>query len=249
MYLIIFFLALIAAFIFHWCVADKVKRHLSYAGWHRPQAYVIFIVSSLLLIAVVLLWTFSRLNALPPGESLTFISILSFIIPLLLAVVLPFWVVNLSERQYQAALRKEVSYIINFFIIYLEAGYTVDQTLERLLVVLQKYHFKFAKELLLTWHDLRYLGSRSAAWQGLLDRLGNREWLSFVRLLQKEELHDRYLIDSFVRESETLHALRMSTIEYSVIKSSNYAIALTWIFFLPILAIALLGPIVAFVFG
>lgn len=249
MYLLIFFLLLLLAVICHFLLASYVRRHLSYAGWHRPTHYVAFLTVSLLLIAICLLWTLYRYSEIPPLQPLEFFAGLWLILPLLIAIFLPFLWLRYEERQYQWTLRKESAYIINFIIIYLEAGYTIDQTLEHLLAVLQLYKYRFAKELQITWYDLRYLGNRSLAWQRLLDRLGNPEWLFFVRLLQKEELYDRYLIDSFVRDSETLSQMRLAIVEFTVIRSINFALVIAYLCFLPAVLLIFLGPMIAFVFS
>lgn len=247
MYLIIFFLIILAVAICHMQGARFIKRHLSYAGYHKPAHYITFLTVSILAIAIGLLWTLYLINQLPPNPHFSFFKILAFAWPLLLGIFLPFLWLYYAERQYQLVLRKESAYIMNFIIIYLEAGYTIDQTLEHLLAVLQLHKFRFADELKLTWYDLRYLGDRTLAWQKMLDRLGDREWLFFVRLLQKEELYDRYLIDSFVRDSETLGQLRLATIEYEVTRSTNFALVIAYVCFLPALLLMLLGPLVAYV--
>lgn len=247
MYIIIFILAMLVVVFCHIRLAPKIKNHINYAGWHKPEHYIIFVTISITAIAFGLLWTLYRISQVPPHTTMTFFKVLGLLAPLLVAVLLPFLLLYYYEQQYQLKLRKEAAYIINFIIIYLEAGYTIDQSLENLLVILQRHKFAFARELLITWYDLRYLGNRSLAWQRMLDRLGDREWLFFVRLLQKEELYDRYLIDSFVRDSDTINQMRLATIEFNVAKSTNYAIVVAWIFFLPVLAIMLLGPFIAYV--
>ena len=246
MYIIIFLLAIFAVALFHIRLDAYFKHQLSHAGWHRPRHYLIFVTIHLVLFAIGLFWTLSLFEGLIPSQKMSFWTYFRLLLPFLIGLFLPILMIFYYKKMYQMQLRKESTYVVNFIIIYLGAGFTVDQTLERLLLVLRKHKFLFAKELQLVWYDLRYLGNRELAWQNMLDRLGHPDWLFFIRLLQNEVLYDKHLIDSFVRDTDRLDQMRMATVEFSMRRAGNFAIIIAWLFLLPALFFMMIAP---FVYG
>lgn len=241
-----FFLILSAAVVVHIIIASKIKRNLSYAGYHKPYHYALFVASSLLAIAFGALLMIKQINQIELGTQLTFGRRLLIIAPLFIGAILPFVILWSKKTRYQLQLKKEVTFVINFIIIYLEAGFTVDQAIERLIVILQHYRYAFAKELLITWHDLRFLGDRKQAWQRMIDRLGERDWVLFVRLLQREDLFDKYLIDSLAKHSQVLHQYRLESVETHIEKMGNYTLFVAVLLIMPALFIVVATPLALF---
>lgn len=176
------------------------RHFLDQAGWHSEQIFTISILFFLIISTVGIIVSLYVFNSV---ITITVMSlwrkIIFTIFPLLLAVLIPYFVWRHFMQNFRRKIRKEVSYVINFIIIYLEAGYTIEQALAHIVPMLSQYHYTFAKELATTLNELRFLGDRPKAWQNLLDRINMDEWLFFIQLIKHEELYEPHTIQSLVR--------------------------------------------------
>lgn len=222
----------------------RVRHFIDQTGHHSEQAYVFSILIFLIITVFGILtgiYIFNRF--LPDIETDTFRKVVGSMIPIILAALIIFYIWKREATKFSRKIKKEVSYVINILIIYLEAGYTIDQSLALIVPILTKYDYAFANELAITLNELRYLGNRPEAWQNLLDRTGMEEWLFFVRLLKREEHYDQNTLQSLVNQTVILDQIRLGDIEERASRAGMIAVVPFIIFILPAFILLLVGPI------
>lgn len=227
----------------------KLSQRLSSAGWRSKNASTIFLLSrfflastlGLIFLAINNYFIYHRFGINQP--------IAFTIIGALLGLYLTDTFVKQAIRKYRNNIRKALPDALDLMVICFEAGYSNDNTLQRIAKDFANYYPELAEELDITATELQILPDRKTAWANFADRTELIEVHAIVSALQQNDRYGTPLAKALKTQIEIFRRDRIANAEKRAAKIPVLlAIPLT-LFFIPILFITVLSPAVIRLFN
>ena len=148
---------------------ESLGKSLAAAGLEPSKAMPIFVgakISCLLLLPAL-----TYLTAVLLGYS-TGRQVLLTLVSLVVAMMLPNWVVSLMRRPYQAALRRGIPDALDLLVVCAEAGLGLESAVERVAHEMRRSNRPVSVEFALLNHEMRIFPDRRIALTNLSERSG-----------------------------------------------------------------------------
>jgi tight adherence protein C len=149
--------------------AEALAKTLAASGLEPSKAMPIFIgakFASLFIIPVVT-WLGAVLLGYPTGKQALYT-----VVSVVVAMMLPNWVMGFLRRPYQAALRRGIPDALDLMVVCAEAGLGLDSAVDRTAQEMKQSNRPVGVEFSLLMHEMRIYPDRKVALTNLAERTG-----------------------------------------------------------------------------
>jgi tight adherence protein C len=149
--------------------AEALAKTLAASGLEPSKAMPIFIgtKSACLFVIPALTYLGSVLAGYSTGRQALFTAL-----SLIVAMMLPNWVISLIRRPYQAELRRGIPDALDLMVVCAEAGLGLDSAVERVAQEMKQTNRAVGVEFSLLMHEMRIYPDRKIALTNLAERTG-----------------------------------------------------------------------------
>jgi tight adherence protein C len=149
--------------------AESLAKTLAASGFEPSKAMPLFVGAKIvcLFTVPVLVYLVTALLGYSAGKQTLIVAI-----SLVLAMLLPNWVVTLIRRPFQSALRRGIPDALDLMVVCAEAGLGLESAVERVANEMMKSNRPVGVEFSLLMHDMRVLPDRRMALTNLAERTG-----------------------------------------------------------------------------
>ena len=223
--------------------AKELRLQLQQAGWRHPSTPVRFIFARIAAPIVLLVGGYLYVTIALPEKS-TELHLGIAVVAAAFGYIFPsLWVKNAIQKR-QAALRRAFPDTLDLMVICVEAGMSIEAAFQKVTEEMAESAPELAEEVGITAAELAFLGDRRLAFENMATRTGLRGFKSLSTTLVQAEKYGTPIAVGLRTISLENRDERMMAAEK---KAASLPAKLTVpmiVFFLPVLFIVIIVPIV-----
>lgn len=226
--------------------AEALAKTLAASGLEPSKAMPIFIGSKLacLFVVPVLTWLVTVLLGYSIGKEALYTAG-----SLVLAMMLPNWVMAFFRRPYQAALRRGIPDALDLLVVCAEAGLGLDSAVERVAHEMRQSNRPVGIEFSLLMHEMRIHADRRIALTNLAERTGQPALKRLSATIMQTLKYGTPLSQSLRTLAAEMRNERMIQFEERAGKLPALLVVPMMLFILPCLFIIILGKPISALMG
>ena len=226
--------------------AEALARTLAASGFEPSKAMPVFVGAKVVCVFAIPALTYLGTLGLgtPTGKQVVF-SVLS----LVLAIMLPNWVMALIRRPYQQALRRGLPDALDLMVVCAEAGLGLESAVERVAAEMRPSNRPVGVEFSLLMHEMRVMPDRRVALKNLAERTGQPALQRLAGTISQTLKYGTPLGQALRTLAAEMRQERMIQFEERAGKLPALLVLPMVMFILPCLFIVLVGQAVAQLMG